>query len=527
MLALRMRAALGVAWWGLFVFACSNGAARPLSDAGHSLATDGSAAPRDSGAFWGGTDATVPRIGDASVPTIPPITAPDAGDAGLDRCAMRETMEPVVLYLSADDSNSMASPVIARSMITRGLLPPSSILRTYEALNYYDVPYPFPAVDHANVVPELRWNDVATGEFTLQIGVQARPRETPQGRVVTFVLDRSGSMSGEPIAREREVIRALAHVLRAGDIVSWVEWNTVRTTRLEGHVVTGPDDPTLLTLAASVEANGGTDVDGGLAFGYELAARYYDPSRLNRVVLVSDGIANAGNTSIDVIAAHAEDAETDGIYLVGVGVGEGVNDTLMNAVTDAGRGAYVYVDTMEEAHAIFETRFAETMDVGLLSVRVELTLPWYMAIREFHGEEFSVGDPTAVRPQHLSPGDAMVFHQTIQACDPALIDLDDAVHVRATYTRPTGRVMADDVVDTTLGTLLAAPDAGLVRGDAIVAYAEALAALARRREGVPRAGEDASARAADASTRLEAALAIPANADLLPLRALLATAREL
>lgn len=435
----------------------------------------------------------------------PPEELPPEPDAGVDRCANRENMEPVVLYLSADDSNSMASPAIARAQLRNGApLPHPSMLRTYEFLNYYNVRYPLPEPGHVMIVPELRARDAA-GEYTFQIGVQAAPRQTEQARVITLVLDRSGSMGGLPIERERDVVRSIAHVLRPGDIVSWVEWNTERTVRLSGLVVDGPDDPRILTLVNALQADGGTDLESGLRFGYELAAMHYDPTRLNRVVLVSDGIANAGITSIDLIAQHSDDADQDGIYLVGVGVGDGVNDTLMDEVTDAGRGAYVFVDSAEEARVLFEDRFAETMDVGLLGVRVEVTLPWYMAIREFHGEEYSVGVPEAVRPQHLSPGDAMVFNQTIGACDPTLVNETDPVIVRATYTRPEGRQAAEDVVTTTIGALLAAPDVGLVRGDAIVAYAEALAALSR-------GDADAIAKRDLATARLQAAL--PANPDL-------------
>jgi Ca-activated chloride channel family protein len=508
---------------GLLFSACSLSAP---SFEGH----DGGASYSDSGGSLGTRDGAA-RTDGGLAPIVPPFPPPmfppgDAGieDSGLDRCAMRETHEPVVLYLSADDSNSMASPVIARSLINRGgANVPSWMLRTYEFLNYYNVPYPSPPEDHAGIVAELRTLDEAEGELTLQIGVSAAPRETIQPRVITLVLDRSGSMSGAPIDREREVVRALAHVLREGDLVSWVEWNTERTVRLEGLPVSGPDDATLLALVASLEADGGTDLDGGLRFGYELAERFYDPARLNRVVLISDGVANAGETSVEVIARNSEDAERDGIYLVGVGVGDGINDTLMDEVTDAGRGAYVYVDTADEARRMFEERFAETMEVGLLGVRVETTLPWYMAIREFHGEEYSVGDPEAVRPQHLSPGDAMVFHQTIAACDPALIDPADVVRVRATYTRPDGRIAAEDVIESTIGALLAQPDVGFVRGDAIVAYAEALAAISRNRESRGD-GADATMRTETARVALQLALTDGANPDLAELPDLLEAA---
>ncbi len=424
----------------------------------------------------------------ASAPSAPRSARPDERKPDeVDLCAADAPREAQTLYLSADDSNSMASATIARAMIEGGALPPSGSMRTYEFLNYYNVRYPYPEPEHVNLVPELREGDDA-GEFVLQIGAQAPlgPR-TPKPRTLTLILDRSGSMAGAPIERERAVVRAIAHHLREGDIVSAVVWNTRRDVPLENHRVSGPDDPVLLELAAGLDAMGGTDLDAGLRFGYEIARRLYDPGRLNRVVLVSDGWANAGETEIGIIDDASEDAEADGIYLVGVGVADGFNDTLMDAVTDAGRGAYVYVDSAEEADRMFGERWDETMEVGILDVRVAMTLPWYLRVKAFHGEEIST-DPARVRPQHLSPGDAMIYHLVLGACDGAL-DPGDTISFAVTYVRPNGRVEAEERVERTVGELLEGAHPGLDRGDVIVDYAEGLGAVdgARRRERLERA----------------------------------------
>ncbi|MDH5490491.1 MAG: VWA domain-containing protein, partial [Myxococcales bacterium] len=414
---------------------------------------------------------------DAGVgPDAGPDAAPDAAldpDAAVDLCLLRDTMEPVVLYLSADDSNSMASAAIARNEIRAGRRPAPGVLRTYEFLNYYNVPYEAPAQGRANVIAELR-EGLEPGEYVMQLGVQSAPLPAQhRSKVLTLVLDTSGSMGGSPIELEREAVRAIAASLRAGDIVSFVEWNTTRTVPLEAHIATGPNDPTILAAANAIRSGGGTNLHGGLTHGYALARAHYDPSRLNRVVLISDGQANAGILDRDIIAAAAEDSELDGIYLVGVGVGDGIDDTLMDAVTDAGRGAYVFIDSAAEARRLFVDRFDEVMEISLMAVQVQLQMPWYMAVREFHGEEIST-DPKEVTPQHLAPGDAMVFHQIVAACDPALVDPADGIQVTASYVRPEGRVPDFDVMDTTFEALLSQPDIGLRRGDAIVAYAEFL-----------------------------------------------------
>lgn len=398
---------------------------------------------------------------------------PDAG-VGPAACERIPTREPVTLYLSADDSNSMASPVIARREIRRGHIVAARAVRAWEFLNYYNVPYAPAPAGSLRVSASARAG-VAPGSVELQAGVssEARPVARIRPMTVTLVLDDSGSMIlDDRVERARAAVRAIAASLRPGDIASAVTWNTRVAAVLSGHRVSGPDDAALLRVADGLLPNDSTDLSSGLRAGYALARAHASPDRLNRVVLVSDGEANVGATDAAAIAAAAEDGERDGIYLVGVGVGDGFNDTLMDAVTDLGRGAYVFLDSDAEARAVFGPRFAEVMDVAARGVRLELTLPWYMRVVEFSGEAIS-GDPRAVRPQHLSPGDAMVFRQVLTPCGPGVARGADPVRLRATWETD-ARAPASVTVDTTFDALLAADDAALRRGRAVVAWAEAL-----------------------------------------------------
>lgn len=312
------------------------------------------------------------------------------------------------------------------------------------------------------------------GSYDLQIGV-ASPAATKPRRpmVLTFVLDTSGSMGGEPIVLQREAVLAIAAQLKPGDIVSMVTWNTAQAVVLDSHVASGPSDAKVVSLAKSLSAGGGTDLNGGLTKGYSLAQKSFDPSKLNRVVLISDGIANVGVTQEKIIGDGAATNDGDGIYLVGVGVGAGVNDTLMNTVTDAGRGAYVYLDTTSEAKNMFGKRFDETMDIAARSVGVELRLPWYMGIQKFYGEEYST-NPEVIEPQHLAPDDAMVFNQVVAPCAASAFDGADPVEVVVRWQLPTGHAKQETSAKSTLGALLSTPPKYLAKAKAIIAYAEAL-----------------------------------------------------
>jgi Ca-activated chloride channel family protein len=450
---------------------------------GGASAADGSAGapqpdaePADAGcALDGDADATCGTPSEAGKPIPPPAPNPPLTPApGL--CEGVDLESPLKLYLSADDSNSMASPAIVRSLVRQGhgFVNPW-IVRTYEFLNYYRFGFQPAPAGQLSIVSQIGSCELA-GDIALQIAVQSEATGGIRREMnLTLVLDTSGSMGGNPIALERAAVKALASSLRAGDVVSAVTWNDHQIPVLKGHVVSGPDDPAIVAMANAMEANGSTNLAAGLALGYSLAEQYRAPGRINRVVLISDGQANTGITDEKLIGGKAEDQDAEGIYLVGVGVGNGVNDTLMDTVTDLGRGAYIFLDSEAEARRMFVDRFSESILVAARDVRIELTLPAYFNMKKFYGEAYSP-DPAKIRPQHLAPDDSMMLLQIIHPCDPALPRANDPYRVRVTWKDPVTGEPKVATQQTTLGQL-DIDDGNLTKAAKVVEYAETLKAL--------------------------------------------------
>jgi Ca-activated chloride channel family protein len=403
--------------------------------------------------------------------------APSGGGGGVaPACAGLEHDKPVTLFLSADDSSSMGSPAYARELLREGVAPFAGI-RTYEFLNYYRIAYAPPPSPNLALLPELEPGE-GPGLVNLQIGVRSFDAIHPRRPMtLTFVLDTSGSMGGQGIERERAAVKAIAAELAAGDVVSMVLWNDSQSVVLDGHAASGPNDPLVVGAADSLEADGSTDLHSGLVTGYGLAQKYYGDKRLNRVILISDGGANVGVTDAALIGDNAKDADKEGIYLVGIGAGpaDQYDDGLMNTVTDAGRGAYVYLDGPAEAARVLGERFDEIMEIAARGVQVELDLPWYLQMQAFHGEQYS-SNPKEVEPQHLAPSSAMIFDQTLAACDPAVVKGDDPVTITARWETPITRQKMQTSITRTVSQLLDGPKDHLAKGKAIVAYAEALKA---------------------------------------------------
>lgn len=440
----------------------------------------------------------------------------DTGDTDTAAEACDDTT-PVTLYLSPDDSNSMSSPVQLRDAVLAGWDRLDQVpIRTWEFLNYYSFDYDAPD-EGLRVVPQLAMD--AAGHYVLQIGVVS-PTLAPEDREplnVVLVLDTSGSMDGTPIELLKETSLAIASNLRQGDVVSVVEWSERNAVHLEEHAVTGPDDPTLVATIDALAAGGGTNLYGGLVAGYDIAARTYDPAAINRVVLVSDGGANLGVTSEELISQHAGEGDEEGVYLVGVGVGaaDEYDDTLMDAVTDLGRGASLFVGSSDEIARQFSAEgFLRVMDVAAREVSVRLDLPPGFRIVRFSGEEYS-SDPRQIEPQHLAPNDAMVFYQTLETCAPELVTDDTTLTVTATWLDPLTYLEGSDSVTYALSEL--ATDTRLLeKGVAVYTYAESLKECQRV------SASECPTSLVPARTALERAeLSNPGDADLAELRAVI------
>jgi Ca-activated chloride channel family protein len=274
----------------------------------------------------------------------------------------------------------------------------------------------------------------------------------------------------------KKICREIAAELRKGDRLSIVTFHTDVTVLLDSYEIASDGDDSWLELTEPLGTDWGTDLHDALVEGYALARKNVIVGGLNRVVMVSDAEASVGITNPEVIAEAAEEGEGDAIYLVGVGVGEfsHYNDELMDTVTDLGKGAFLFIDSEEEAAKMFSgERFLANMEVVALDVRVELTLPPYFDMEEFFGEGHSES-PEEVEPQHLAPNDAMVFHQLVKTTHPDQTLPADSIDVKVTFT---DAITGDDEEETTSKTiddLLDSQGRQLRKGSAIVAYVQTL-----------------------------------------------------
>ncbi|MBZ5711546.1 vWA domain-containing protein [Nannocystis pusilla] len=296
-------------------------------------------------------------------------------------------------YLSNDDTMSLSSAQRVIFAIDKFLPVPLEHIRPHELLNYFSFETAeVAATDDFSVLPEIAKDPKQEGIYNLALAIRGRPvdKQARRNGNLTFVVDRSGSMSDEGrMDYLKRGMRRMIGELKTGDLVNVVLFDHEVCVPLENFVV-GRDKPETLERAIDkMRPRGSTDVHAGLTRGYELADRGYQPTYNNRVVLVTDALANTGNTDPRTMAMVARYYDERKIRLSGVGVGTEFNDALLDKLTERGKGAYVFLGSEAEVDAVFGPRFISLLETTAMDVHFQLHLPPSLRMNVFYGEESS------------------------------------------------------------------------------------------------------------------------------------------
>lgn len=191
-------------------------------------------------------------------------------------------------------------------------------------------------------------------------------------QALALVIDRSGSMSGRPLNEAWRCAEFLLGRLQPADAVALVMFDH-RVQRLWPAVPLG-DGAAQRAAVAGIHAGGNTNLHGGWHEGAQALCDVTGQG-LKRVVLLSDGQANAGLTDTAAIAAQCADWAARGITTSSYGLGQGFNEELMIAMARAGGGNHYYGDTAEDLMEPFEQELELLGNLCLRGLQLAAMVP--------------------------------------------------------------------------------------------------------------------------------------------------------
>lgn len=284
----------------------------------------------------------------------------------------------------------------------------------------------------------------------LRVAVQGCKPERKTDRMpvnVSFVIDRSGSMAGPRIAQAREAAIMAVNRLDANDIASVVIFDDKIDVLVPAQKVT--DRKLFTDRIRQVGSRGSTAIYGGVTEGASEVRKNIDPRRLNRVVLLSDGLANVGPSKAADFAQLGRELLKQGISVSTIGLGQDYNEDLMLQLAKAGDGNHAFAAAPDDLIKIFNKEFDDVLASCAQTVSIDVDLaPGVRVVRAISRE----GD---IKPAHATFRMNQIYQDTehyvlleIEVDGKAASADQDFGKVRVGYTVPdTGK---SHKLDTTI-----------------------------------------------------------------------------
>jgi Mg-chelatase subunit ChlD len=253
-----------------------------------------------------------------------------------------------------------------------------------EFINYHKHRLPAPKSGQS-VAMDTRWGNAEISrtqrEAVLQIGfttAEVNERTDLRPLNLVLVIDKSGSMAdSDKMSRVKASLQAMVAKLRPEDVVSIVTFDNYAQVLYPSSRI--GDGHGLRQAIDCIQPGGGTNIHGGLMLGYQEAKKNFRQGVTNRVILLTDGIANVGVVDPGRIAADSSECNGQGIDLSTIGVGLDLNNDLLRTLAKSGRGLYHFISDYKDIDKVFVNEVQSL--VSSVAKRVQVRIEYGPGLR--------------------------------------------------------------------------------------------------------------------------------------------------
>lgn len=273
------------------------------------------------------------------------------------------------------------------------------------------------------------------------------PSGSPPAREFVFVIDRSGSMSKDPMNQARNALKACLRALNETDTFAIqafddkIEWFAPAAQPLTQTAVDAADK-----WLDTIYSRGGTEIYGAVMAALNLPA---DPARRRFIVFLTDG---AVSDEARVLAEVGKLAGTVRIFTFGIG--SSVNRALLSKMAQFGRGLAEFL-TLEQDIETAMTRFQDRVSYPVLQ---DLALSWEGAeawdTYPSTLPDLYVGQPLeiATRLKRNGPVTLLVAGQRAGAAETYSVVVPTATTTNPAINRAWAKARIDAVIDAEMAS---------------------------------------------------------------------------
>lgn len=312
-------------------------------------------------------EAVVPREGDA---LRVDYARPGGVSPTMGEWVNRDANAGTAFALRYSDDEPLGVPYSPTNALDTRDSSGTRIVRVLGGANDVTLLLPLRQSDHAAISVLTNASRREDGFAMITISPPAE-HAAPSPRDVTFVLDVSGSMSGQKIEQARAAGKALLATLRPRDRFRLIDFSSgVNDFRDDFVYATRENVRAATDYLNGLQAGGGTNIAGALDDA--LGGAPHDDGRLALVLFITDGMPTVGQQNPDSIAARASRERGDARVFT-FGLGADVNASLLEQLALEGRGTAQFVrpdENVERAVGIVAERLVDPVATDL-RVRVD------------------------------------------------------------------------------------------------------------------------------------------------------------
>ena len=246
----------------------------------------------------------------------------------------------------------------------------------------------------------LPLGEPATVYATVSItGAEVAPQSDRAPLNIALVIDRSTSMSGGKLEQALAASHTLVDMLSAQDRLAIVSYGSDVRTHSDSLLATPGNKELLHNAVSTIQLSGSTNLSGGYERGRDLVMKNNRDETVNRVILLSDGHANVGLTSIPQLGNLSRRGLERGVSLTTLGVGLDYNEDLMTKMAVEGAGNYYFVENEKAIAGIFQKECTGLASTVARNTVLELTMAPGVELLDLDGFAYKVqkGNKATVR----------------------------------------------------------------------------------------------------------------------------------
>lgn len=249
-----------------------------------------------------------------------------------------------------------------------------TVLLSAAALTLLASPPAYTASAPVNLEATLSQNILPAGKrqrVYLRIGLKSDTIRRVHDRAplnIALVIDRSGSMSGRKIIEARKAAMMAVGRLGPRDIISIVSYDDRVEVQVPATRASAKHH--IKRKIRSLKPRGSTAIHAGLLAGADEVRKFASGDYVNRIILLSDGLANVGPKRPSEFEALGRELGSEGIIVSTIGLGLRYNEDLMAKLARAADGNHAFVQEPSDLVSFFNKEFDDAQNIVAQNIEI-------------------------------------------------------------------------------------------------------------------------------------------------------------